>query len=166
MNYLAISRLFLSRKYSLIIKRNSFPFYFFLPFRPVAIFSPTDKVCCRPLNSLSQFDLSRLLPNAASGLASPVHQPAVALREAHPSPCCRPPRARPGLARVRRFPVLGVRARHDYLLRALFSLAAPRPCADRRGKAPCAPRRLRWVATSAAAAGVDPADSPQRSTSR
>jgi hypothetical protein len=60
-NYLAISRLFLSRKYSQEIKKEEETFslfHFFLPFRPVATFSPTDEVCCRPLNSLSQFSFS------------------------------------------------------------------------------------------------------------
>jgi hypothetical protein len=65
-NYLAISRLFLSRKYSLEIKKKEEEtfslFHFFLPFRLVATFSPTDEVCCRPLNSLSQFSFSRPQP--------------------------------------------------------------------------------------------------------
>jgi hypothetical protein len=71
----------------------------------------------RPKSPMSADAPSSFLPvRCCSTGRSPawsVHQPAVALREAHPSPCCRPPRARSGLAGVRRFPVLGARARHD-----------------------------------------------------
>jgi hypothetical protein len=146
MNCLAISRLFLSRKYFLKIKRNPFLFpYSFTYFWPVATFSPTDEVCCRPLYSVSQFSFSRpqpgpLRPNHSDPQAQLRARPRKPIRAQVPnSPvsmadtACAGRRLSLGIRAVhakptsRHVPYIAVPAELPRALAAAFCLALHRP---------------------------------------
>jgi hypothetical protein len=158
LNYQAISRLFLSRRCFLKMKRNFlFPFLF----RPIAASGPSLRSLPPPLDFFARpLKLPQVLRPQPSNLADSARfnpsDPHPGLSPLRPARSPSGPRQRFTPAAAGTPPESGASTPRGpggtrQAVRPLFSLcaspwalAAPRPCAGRHRKATCAPRCLCW----------------------